>query len=128
MRYRFEVVHVPGVKHKGADATSRHPTGDGDHLEVANLTLASLGTESPTEQSEPDRLSKVFLQGLRSKPTELEQENCLDREQQTLGLAMAMLAGLNFDEAGTDIEHHLRKLNTSTQYLYIRTTTNLCPI
>ena len=108
-------MHVPGVKHKGADATSRHPTGDGDHLEIANLTSASIAIKSPTEQPEPDRLSKVFLKGLRSKPTESEQEDCLDREQQTLGLAMAMLAGLNFGEAGTDIEQHLiRQLNTST--------------
>ena len=27
LRYRFNMVHVPGVKHKAADATSRHPTG-----------------------------------------------------------------------------------------------------
>ena len=25
LRYNLEVVHVPGVLHKGADATSRHP-------------------------------------------------------------------------------------------------------
>ena len=27
LRYKFDMIHVPGVKHKAADATSRHPTG-----------------------------------------------------------------------------------------------------
>ena len=27
LRYNFTVVHVPGRKHGGADATSRHPVG-----------------------------------------------------------------------------------------------------
>ena len=28
LRYRFSMLYVPGAKHKAADATSRHPTGD----------------------------------------------------------------------------------------------------
>ena len=27
LRYRFQMVHIPGVRHKAADAISRHPTG-----------------------------------------------------------------------------------------------------
>ena len=27
LRYRFQIVHIPGVRHKAADALSRHPTG-----------------------------------------------------------------------------------------------------
>jgi hypothetical protein len=27
LRYKFRMVHIPGVKHKAADAVSRHPTG-----------------------------------------------------------------------------------------------------
>ena len=27
LRYRFRMVHIPGVRHKAADAVSRHPTG-----------------------------------------------------------------------------------------------------
>ena len=27
LRYRFKMVHIPGIKHKAADALSRHPTG-----------------------------------------------------------------------------------------------------
>ena len=114
LRYSFEVVHVPGVMHKGADAASRHPAGDGEHLEIAQISLASLAIEPPATQTAPDRLSKIFLQGLRSKPTEADHENSLDLEQSTLGLGMAMLAGLNYDEAGIDIEQIIStKPNTS---------------
>jgi hypothetical protein len=27
LRYRFQMIHIPGIKHKAADAMSRHPTG-----------------------------------------------------------------------------------------------------
>ena len=27
LRYRFRIVHIPGIKHRAADAISRHPTG-----------------------------------------------------------------------------------------------------
>ena len=28
LRYRFQVTHIPGIKHKAADATSRHPVSE----------------------------------------------------------------------------------------------------
>ena len=33
LRYRFELVHVPGAQHKSPDAASRHPTGKEEHKE-----------------------------------------------------------------------------------------------
>ncbi len=32
LRYRFKVIHIPGVKHKAADATSRHPVNEATKL------------------------------------------------------------------------------------------------
>ncbi|KAL5016074.1 hypothetical protein ScPMuIL_005663, partial [Solemya velum] len=32
LRYRFTVVHIPGLKHKAADSVSRHPTGPAEKL------------------------------------------------------------------------------------------------
>lgn len=32
LRYRFRMIHVPGVKHLAADGVSRHPTGDSEKL------------------------------------------------------------------------------------------------
>ena len=81
---------------------------------VAVGQLPQLVHQDDTTQTAPDRLSKIFLQGLRSKPTEADHENSLDLEQSTLGLGMAMLAGLNYDEAGIDIEQIIStKPNTS---------------
>ena len=31
LRFNFKIIHVPGLKHKAADATSRHPSGHGEH-------------------------------------------------------------------------------------------------
>ena len=36
-RYRFSMVHVPGVKNKVADASSRYPTSEAEHLDLATL-------------------------------------------------------------------------------------------
>ena len=30
LRYRFKIVHIPGIKHLAADATSRYPSGPSD--------------------------------------------------------------------------------------------------
>ena len=66
LRFNFKIIHVPGVKNKAADATSRHPTGKGEHMEIACHTI----TQSSTEPSStPERLSKVFLQNLRTSWT-----------------------------------------------------------
>ena len=50
LQHKFNIVHVPGVKNKSPDATSRHPTGK---------EMASTGVEE-------DHLSKLFMAGLRN--------------------------------------------------------------
>ena len=32
LRYRFRMIHIPGVKHRATDSLSRHPTGDAEKL------------------------------------------------------------------------------------------------
>ena len=34
LRYRFEMIHIPGVCHAAADGLSRHPVGNADHLKL----------------------------------------------------------------------------------------------
>ena len=90
---------MPGVKNKAADATSRHPTGKGEHMEIACHTI----TQSSTEPSpSPERLSKVFLQNLRRPVTEDELDESLMVEQETMGHRLARLAHLNWSEHDTD--------------------------
>ncbi|KAK3731603.1 hypothetical protein QZH41_004849 [Actinostola sp. cb2023] len=50
LRYRFRMIHIPGVQHKAADAVSRHPTGSTnpdllkltDDIAAIDLTLHSI--------------------------------------------------------------------------------------
>ena len=78
LRYRFELVHVPGAQHKSPDAASRHPTGKEEHMEIASIGL------------EEDRLSKVFLAGLRTQPDKEDSNMTLKVEQETLGTVLGM--------------------------------------
>ena len=80
LRYKFNVVHVPGVKNKPPDATSRHPTGKEDHMEIASMGV------------EEDRLSKVFMAGLRTQPDQADTVTSLETEQCIMGKAKASLA------------------------------------
>ena len=82
-RYRYKLVHVPGSKHSVPDAASRHPTGAGEHMELANMAACS-----------QERLSKVFLEGLRSQPMEEDTLSSQDAEQTMTGLAMSSLSSL----------------------------------
>ncbi|XP_048575650.1 uncharacterized protein LOC116619407 [Nematostella vectensis] len=68
LRYKFRMVHIPGARHKAADAISRHPTGSttpemmtlpddiatidaSNSPHPANAALASLRTREPPEES-----------------------------------------------------------------------------
>ena len=89
LRFKFSLVHVPGSKNKSPDAASRNPTGVEEHLEIA-----SIGTE-------PARLSKVFLAGLRTQPEQEDREATLGVEQLVTGTAMGSLASLSMTTGGT---------------------------
>ena len=65
LRYRFRMVHIPGVRHKAADAVSRHPTGTTqpdllvlpDDIAAATAVMAAL-----PQLNAPGR---SFLAGIR---------------------------------------------------------------
>ena len=90
LRYRFTLVHVPGKLHSTPDATSRNPTGTSEHMELSSMS------STPTE---PNRLSKVFLAGLRLNPSPQEYEDTLEVEQKVLGSSMAALASISWEGA-----------------------------
>ena len=54
------------------------------------MEIASMGVEE-------DRLSKVFIAGLRTEPDQTDRETSLEVEQSTMGTAMASLASLSLD-------------------------------
>ena len=112
------MVHVPGTKHQGADAASRHPVGIGEHLEVASLSHIN---NQPSQ--EPERLSKVFLRNLRKPGTEEEVEDSLDMEQRTLGHGMTRLAQLNWRESVGETDS---KEKFTMAMLNTNSTPNIC--
>ena len=87
LRYSYKLVHVPGSNHSVPDAASRHPTGAGDHMELASL--------APCTQN---RLSKVFLEGLRTQPMDEDIHSSLEAEQTTAGLTMSSLSSLTLSD------------------------------
>ena len=63
--YRFRVIHIPGVKHRAADAISRHPTGEPVKMDlpddVAPLQDEIISADLPTLAE----LRTSFLAGIR---------------------------------------------------------------
>ena len=50
MSYKFKLVHVPGIRHKVADATSRYPTGAmGNKQDRLTRTLVRYGRNEATD-------------------------------------------------------------------------------
>ena len=69
LRYRFRVTHVPGVKHKAADAISRHPSGPTDQPGIPLPDeFAAVLTDLNVQTS--------FLAGIRVK--DISVDNTLD--------------------------------------------------
>ena len=95
LRYSYNLVHVPGSKHSVPDAASRHPTGAGDHMELVSLAACS-----------QKRLSKVFLEGLRTQPMEEDMHSSLEAEQTTAGLAMSSLSSQTLSDTSESMPPH----------------------
>ena len=47
LRYRFRIVHIPGVRHAAADAVSRHPVGEPEQLPLPDDIAALDGPDLP---------------------------------------------------------------------------------
>ncbi len=68
LRYRFKMIHIPGAKHKAADALSRHPSGPthSDKLTLPDDIASSTSTQT---QFPLDHYGHYFLAGIRCQPT-----------------------------------------------------------
>lgn len=47
LRYKFRMIHIPGVRHKAVDALSRHPTGAASPEMLAAYSGGIRDTYSP---------------------------------------------------------------------------------
>ncbi len=70
LRYRFQIVHIPGVKHRAADCVSRHPIGDPDKLKLPDdvATISQHHPLSPIRSPAPDNIpmEEVMIAALTS--------------------------------------------------------------
>ena len=82
------MVHVPGRKHAGPDATSQSPVSKGKHLDLAFLTALK------PEQEVVTTTVRHLVASLRQAPTQEEQEEALLQEQRALEEAYSCLAAL----------------------------------
>ena len=60
LRYRFRIIHIPGAKHKVADALSRYPTGKADKLLLPD-DIAAIGHDNTLECITWERVQKATV-------------------------------------------------------------------
>ena len=73
LRYRFRMVHIPGVRHKAADAISRHPTGP-THPNPLTLPDDIAAIDNSTHLCPGSLIGHPFLTSIRTK--ESPQDSC----------------------------------------------------
>ena len=63
--YRFRVVHIPGVKHRAADAISRHPTGEPVKMDLPDDVAPLQDELISADLTTLAELPTSFLAGIR---------------------------------------------------------------
>ncbi|VDI34220.1 Hypothetical predicted protein [Mytilus galloprovincialis] len=71
LRYRFRMIHVPGVKHHAADGVSRHPTGDPEKL-ILSDDIAAIRNSTMSLPPATSFLSDIHHIDLESDATEID--------------------------------------------------------
>ena len=92
LRYRFTIVHVPGVKNKVADAASRFPTSDPDHLDIASLQVG--GTN--------ERLTRDFVRLTWQEPSALDFTETAMVENSVEAALQATISSISIGGLGGD--------------------------
>ena len=90
LRYRFRIVHIPGVKHKAADALSRHPSGtpNPEALPIPN-DVADIHATLPLPTFNKSLLAGIRTTDLQTNsPTTIEKELLSCAIQSTQSLAV----------------------------------------
>ena len=74
LRYKFTMIHIPGVKNKAADTVSRHPTGD-TQPETFHLTddISSAMSQHQEDSLSDSAVRHHFLAGIRCNDDHITQ-------------------------------------------------------
>lgn len=77
LRYKFRMVHIPGVKHRAADAMSRHPSGPRNPPKL--LLPDDVASASGSTGTAPDPYHSLLLARLRhDDPTSAATSLCIN--------------------------------------------------
>ena len=61
LKYKFQIVHIPGARHIAADTLSRSPVGAANHLLLSD-------DAAPVSSDIPPTLPHSFLMAIRTQP------------------------------------------------------------
>ena len=95
LQFRFQIVHVPGIRHHAADAISRHPTGESDQLLLPD-DIAAITPHS-------------FLSAIRSYHEE-ESEVCAQFNESMSIIESITFADVRIATTGDQLMSHLLEL------------------
>lgn len=104
LRYRFRIVHIPGVRNRAADAVSRHPSGN-PTPEILCLPddIASL--------QDHETIRHNFLAGVRTRDNEDDYHDSIDEPDESVVFALASLHSVTWDRVreatASDEDMHL---------------------
>ena len=90
LRYKFSIVHVPGVKNKVADASSRYPTSDPDHLDLASLQAGGAS----------ERLTRELVRAAMQDPSEVDVKDTASIEESVEAALQATIASISIGGSG----------------------------
>ena len=102
LRYKFRIVHVPGVKHLATDCLSRHPVNDAVQLVLPD-DIATVGAGSSS--SDPHSL---FMSAIRTDQVSTQN----DAEESAMSTAVSFLDALSVQSVTWD---RVRTMTASDQ-------------
>ena len=95
LRYRFRMAHIPGVKHKAADAISRKPTGP-SNPEKLSLSDDVASTSELTASPGMDPYGQSFLTGIQCLNLTTASSSSSLNDELTLSATLLGIASQSF--------------------------------
>ena len=112
LRYRFQMIHVPGIKHRIADCISRHPTGEAELLQLPDDVAASTDTEDFVQA-----ISAVSLHNLDIKAVTWQRVRESTASDDQMNLLLNTIEQ-GFPERRQDLPPQLREYHQFREHLY----------
>ena len=111
LRYRFRIVHIPGVQNKAADAMSRHPSGTPHPDKLHLQDDITPNDDDPSNLLSTMMIQHAFLEGIRTNEDTIDHGNIDDAVRNAATYALESLQSITWDrtrqETASDENMHL---------------------